>query len=119
MMRNFLCFTMVVLMSVVAAVSSFAPAAMADPPMYVVDQVQAGLAGPSTPTLAIGTSSEQRLAQTVVAGVSGRLHEVLLPVGCADGTLIIEITDVDPGGAPGTTVLSLGRYPASRIPSEI
>jgi hypothetical protein len=43
---------------------------------------------------------------------------VQLPVGCADGTLIVEIRDLA-GSEPGTTVLARTRIRADRLPAVV
>jgi hypothetical protein len=51
-------------------------------------------------TRPIGGAMEQKLAQTVTAGVSGRLVEVHVPVACGNGEVILEIFDATDSGAP-------------------
>lgn len=67
--------------------------------------------------LAIGFSSQQKLGQTVMAGKTGDLVRVDLPVGCDGADLIIEITDVASTGAPGSTVKSTTTIAGSTLPS--
>src|SRR5262245_16933558 len=71
---------------------------------------------PSTGSLAIGGSSEQKLAQVVTAGVSGFLTAVRLPVLCgATGTLNVEIQAVDED-KPNGVVLTSESVSASSLP---
>jgi uncharacterized repeat protein (TIGR01451 family) len=56
--------------------------------------------------LAVGGGSQQALAQTVTAGISGDLAEVQLPVSCDPGSnLLVEIEGVS-NGIPNNTVLA-------------
>lgn len=56
--------------------------------------------------LAVGGSSDQVLAQTVTAAVSGKLAEVQLPVSCDQGSdLVVQVESVV-GGIPSGIVLS-------------
>jgi hypothetical protein len=56
--------------------------------------------------LAIGGASEQVLAQTVTAGISGDLAEVQLPASCSPGSyLLVQIEEVA-GGTPNGVVLA-------------
>jgi hypothetical protein len=80
----------------------------------VIDQMQA-VVDDSVGGMAIGGTSDQRLAQTVTVGVSGRLIGIMLPVACESGRLVIEIRDVV-GGEPGDNILSRRRIRAERIP---
>lgn len=102
---------------VVAAVTAvLALAAQAD---LVLDQQQ------TTVTLGIlgegwfvGPSGESdyQLAQTVTAGIGGRLSRVEFPIECEGGTLVVEVTDVVASDEPGTTVLSRTEVEASLFP---
>ncbi|MDX1379950.1 MAG: hypothetical protein R3233_02460 [Xanthomonadales bacterium] len=72
----------------------------------VTDQEQVGWS-PDRP-LIINGDSQQRLAQTVTAGISGRLDHVRLLLNCSDGTrgpVTVEIQALDAAGAPNGTVL--------------
>jgi hypothetical protein len=62
--------------------------------------------------------SDYQLAQTVTAGIGGRLSRVELPIECEGGTLIVEITDVVDGDEPGTTVLSRTEVDGSLFPPD-
>ena len=66
--------------------------------------------------LAIGGSSQQKLAQVVTAGISGSLTEVRFPIACDAGDLIIEIQDVTTG-KPNGVVLTSETIPGSSLPS--
>lgn len=74
----------------------------------IVDQQQPGIDLESG-TLGIGGDVQQRLAQSITAGVDGRLAEIQLPIACfpvpAAGTLILEIVELD-DGVPSNRVLS-------------
>ena len=65
--------------------------------------------------LAIGGSSQQKLAQVVTAGMSGVLTEVRFPVACASGNLVIEIQGVT-GGQPNGVVLASQTIPGASLP---
>ena len=56
-------------------------------------------------TLAVGGSSQQRLAQTLTVEVGGRLAGVFLPIICANGKVQVEIRDVK-GDLPGPHILA-------------
>ena len=80
----------------------------------VIDQMQA-VVDDSVGGMAIGGTSDQRLAQTVTVGVSGRLIGIMLPVACESGRLVMEIRDVV-GGEPGSTIFARTNLPARRLP---
>lgn len=101
-----------VLLSVAA--SGVAATAFAQTPL-VVDQSNDPVAVPPN-SLAVGGQSDQYLAQTVTVGIAGRLWEVRLPIGCATGTLVLEIRDVGAGGEPGPRVFHTQTYTAERHP---
>jgi hypothetical protein len=65
--------------------------------------------------LTIGGTSEQKLAQTVTAGVTGSMVGVFLPIACATGEVIVEIRALD-GHEPGDTVLRRRRVAANDVP---
>ena len=66
--------------------------------------------------LAVGGSSEQKLAQVVTAGVSGFLTGIRLPVSCGTGQLVVEIQGVDED-MPNGVVLTSESIPASSLRS--
>ena len=65
-------------------------------------------------TLAIGGSSEQKLAQTITVGQDAILKGVYLPISCDTGKLKIEIRDVI-GGMPGETILASKKISAMKF----
>ncbi len=65
-------------------------------------------------TYAVGSTSNQLLAQLFTTGVAGKLREVELPVACADGDLIIEIRDVA-AGLPGSAVIASESFRPSTL----
>jgi hypothetical protein len=71
----------------------------------MVDAAQFHVENPIPFTLAVGGSSQQRLAQTLTVEVGGRLAGVFLPINCANGRLLVEIRDAK-GGLPGTRILA-------------
>lgn len=81
-----------------AALLGIAPVAHAG----LVDQQQPGVDRQGGP-YRIGGVTRQRLAQTITAGLSGRVTEVRFPVSCASGDLRVEIQGVA-GGVPSGAV---------------
>ncbi|MCC5907319.1 MAG: hypothetical protein JJU13_13995 [Balneolaceae bacterium] len=71
-----------------------------------------------SPTQAIGGSSEQMLAQTFTVERDGNLAGVYLPIGCSDGTLEIEIRNVE-DDIPGSTLLAENSFVADDIRSGV
>ena len=69
----------------------------------MVDAAQFQVENPIPFTLAVGGSSQQRLAQTLTVEVGGRLAGVFLPINCATGKLLVEIRDVK-GDLPGSRI---------------
>lgn len=65
----------------------------------------------------LGGEVEQRIAQIVAVGISGRLSRIEAPIGCTDGELLLEIRNLRADGAPGDTVLHSQTYPASDFPA--
>lgn len=87
------------------------------PTPVVVDQEQ-----PIVPSDAgefiVGGRTDQRLAQTFTAGVSGALVEVALPVQCAsDATLRLEIQTAAADGRPTGTSLAAQAVAGSTLPT--
>jgi hypothetical protein len=70
-----------------------------------VDAAQFQIENPIPFTLAVGGSSQQRLAQTLTIEVGGRLAGVFLPISCANGKVLVEIRDVK-GDLPGARILA-------------
>ncbi|OGU25308.1 MAG: hypothetical protein A2X66_09700 [Ignavibacteria bacterium GWA2_54_16] len=77
----------------------------------IVDQEQSFI-DTSAGVLAIGGSSEQKLAQTVTAGISGFLTEVRLPV--TGPALAVEIQGIS-GGKPNGAVLASANGPGASV----
>lgn len=71
----------------------------------MVDAAQFQIANPIPFTLAVGGSSQQRLAQTLTVEVGGQLAGVFLPISCANGRVLVEIRDVK-GDLPGARILA-------------
>jgi hypothetical protein len=71
----------------------------------VLDQQQSTI-DVSVGGLAIGGQSNQKLAQVVTAGISGKLAEVRFPVACDNGALIVEIQGVSSGQPNGIVLAS-------------
>ncbi len=95
----------------------FATAALAD---FVVDQSNDAIAAaPAIPTTAVGGGSSQRLAQTFTVGMTGSFAKLRLPLGCASGTLVIEIVEQSPAGLPSGAVLRRTSVPAASVRSVI
>jgi len=65
-------------------------------------------------TIAVGGASSQRVAQLFTAGVSGQLVELEVPVACADGTLLVEVRNVE-AGLPGGEVLAEELFDPSEL----
>jgi hypothetical protein len=82
----------------------------------VIDQLQPNIDTDSI--LAIGGSSEQKLAQTITVGIAGILKGIYLPINCADGRLKIAINDVV-DGAPGTFEYTYNQVRPARITNQI
>ena len=98
------------------AEQGFAITVAGGPTGPVVDQSQP-LIDTSVGGLAIGSSSEQKLAQIVLGGITGSLDEVRFPVACSDGTLVVQIQGVDGTGEPDGVVRASESVPASSLPS--
>lgn len=82
----------------------------------VVDQSQL-LINPASGYLGIGGGSEQKLAQTFTAGVTGNLVAIRMPViGCGGGELVMEVRLAAPDGTPNGTLLSTTRYAPATVP---
>jgi len=90
----------------------------AQPPSLMVDQEQPTIDAAEN-TLAIGGDSEQKLAQTFTVGLSGRLAEVRLPIGCETGRLEVEIQGTTATGEPDGTVLVRRSFRAETLPGVV
>lgn len=66
---------------------------------------------------AIGGTSEQVLAQTIMVEFGGRVDGFYLPVSCDKGDLLVEIRDVQ-GSLPGTRILDSIAIPAVQLPGS-
>ena len=82
----------------------------------VIDQFQPNI--DSASILAIGGSSEQKLAQTITIDIAGILKGVYLPINCADGRLKIAINDVV-DGEPGSFEYTYNQVRSARITNQI
>ncbi len=107
-----------VALGLVLTTLAFAAPAAADPPALVLDQQQP-LIDAAENTMAVGGSSEQKLAQTFTVGVAGKLAEVRFPIGCADGRLVVEIQGATATGEPDGVTLVSTTVRASRLPSVV
>ncbi len=71
---------------------------------------------PGAPTLAIGGSSQQQLAQVFQPGETGEMTAIALPIGCSSGALVIEIREPE-SGFPTGGLHQQTIVPASELPS--
>ena len=56
----------------------------------------------------------------MTVGIGGHLPEIQIPIGCASGTVVAEIRDVDAmTGEPGSTVLVRRSYRADFFPTIV
>lgn len=98
-----------------AAVAVLATALAGNAAAGLIDQQQPSIdAGAAS--FRVGGPTRQELAQTVTAGIGGRLVEVRLPVGCATGDLLLQIQEVS-GSVPGGRVLATESVSGSRLPA--
>src|SRR6266478_2181008 len=81
----------------------------------VIDQEQPVI-DPSVGGVAIGGSSQEKLAQVVTVGLPGLLREVRFPLACGSGDLVVEIQGVV-AGTPNGVVLTSETIPGSSLPS--
>ena len=102
-------------------------AATASRAALVLDQEQATIElGTSGEGFLVGGDPEYMLAQTVTAGVNGRLTRIEIPAVCESGTLVVEIRNVVAGAppgpvgilVPGSTVLTRGEADATEFPAS-
>ncbi len=82
----------------------------------IIDQLQPNI--DSSAILAIGGSSEQKLAQTITISTTGTLKGIYLPISCADGRLSIAINDVVLG-EPGSLTLTNKQIRGNRVSNLI
>jgi hypothetical protein len=80
----------------------------------VADQQQL-LVDAFAPSFRIGGATEQVLAQTVTAGIGGRLAAARLPLSCTSGSLILQIQSVV-GGLPSGVVLASETFSGTFFP---
>jgi len=83
--------------------------------VVMLDQQQPLVRDPAR-DYAIGGEVEQKLAQTVTAGLTGRLVEVQVPIACRSGEVILEIRELN-GDRPDGAILSTDIYRASDFPA--
>jgi hypothetical protein len=83
----------------------------------ILEPIQPVFDGDS-PTQAIGGGSEQILAQTFMVERDGSLTGIYLPIGCSDGTLEIEIRNVE-DDLPGSTLLAENSIEAGDVRSGV
>lgn len=69
-------------------------------------------------TQAIGSSSEQKLAQTFTINRNAELTGFFLPLDCSSGELIVELRDIS-GSEPGTTVLNSQIFEAGSFVTDV
>jgi hypothetical protein len=81
----------------------------------VTDQEQASFDA-TLGNWAVGGASQQKIAQSVTAGMNGPLAAVELPIACSSGTLIVEIVALDAAGRPTSRVLGSASVPAADLP---
>ncbi|MFN3958892.1 MAG: hypothetical protein ACK4NP_03155 [Parvularculaceae bacterium] len=95
--------------SVLSAATLVHAAEVVDQSQTVIDSAR-GFIG-------IGGDVEQKLAQTFVAGVTGNLVAIRMPiVGCARGDLVIEVRRADPDGGPEGALLNTTRFDPALVP---
>jgi hypothetical protein len=86
------------------------PYVVADQQQITIDQTQGALA--------IGGASQQKLAQTVTAGVAKTLSEIHLPVACtANANFILSIQGVTATGEPNGVSLTTQTFAGSTLPA--
>jgi hypothetical protein len=90
----------------------------------LLDQEQSTITlGTSGEGFLVGGVQQYELAQTVTAGIDGRLVRVDFPVVCESGRLEVEIRELTEGEipgslVPGTTILARGGADASAFPAD-
>ena len=103
--------------SAIRVVLFFLMSAVATAATLQVDQQQTSV-NLSIGPIAIGGASNQKLAQTVTAGVTGKLLRVDLPIGCSTGELVIEIQGIAFDGKPNGDVLSRRVFRGNSLPAN-
>lgn len=84
----------------------------------IVDQSQPAL-DLARGYLGIGAASEQKLAQSFKAGVTGDLVALKLPIGgCAGGDLVLEVRVAGPDGSPDGALLNTTRIDPALAPPD-
>ena len=74
---------------------------------------------PAGETLALGGSSQQRLAQVLTVGRPGELVGVTLRVACADGGVDVDVQGVSPDGRPDGATVTSGAMPPGTSPAPL
>jgi hypothetical protein len=74
---------------------------------------------PAGETLALGGSSQQRLAQVLTVGRPGDLVGITLRVACADGGIDVDVQGVAADGRPDGTTVATGVMPAGTSPAPL
>ena len=74
---------------------------------------------PAGETLALGGSSQQRLAQVLTVGRPGDLVGVTLRVACADGGIDVDVQGVSADGRPDGASVATGAIPAGTSPAPL
>ncbi|MGZ8812353.1 MAG: hypothetical protein ACXW29_14535 [Thermoanaerobaculia bacterium] len=82
----------------------------------IIDQEQAVL---STTVLAVGGSSEEKLAQVFTAGRSGYLTRVTVPIGCTTGAIFNAAIEEAGGGAPSGFIVASETIPGAAFPPPV
>lgn len=82
---------------------------------------EAPVADPIPFTLALGGVYSQVLYQSVTVGLTGRLSELRLPIGCASGQVIVEIFNANSDGLPvaGESPRLTRRFRADMFPEIV
>ncbi|MGB5345121.1 MAG: Ig domain-containing protein, partial [Woeseia sp.] len=86
---------------------------------YIFDQRQTTI-DQAVGSLAIeGINSEQKLAQTATAGLTGTIDEVRFPLSCSSGELTVEIQGVNATGVPNGVAMAQETFTAAQLPSFV
>jgi hypothetical protein len=81
----------------------------------IIDQEQVNTNISST--LAVGGASQQKLAQVVTAGRTGRLTDVTIPIMCQPGAKVLVSIQKTAGGVPTGSVLAQTVLPGTQFPT--